>query len=73
MANYQEQQNWKTKLLVGGTIVGAIMGLVTAFLLARAAEENGEGPPNIDTMDALKIGVGIIGTARTIAALANKK
>lgn len=42
MANYQEQENWKTKLLVGGTIVGAIIGLATAFMLARAAEENGE-------------------------------
>jgi hypothetical protein len=73
MTQYGGQQNWKTKFLVGGTLAGALVGLLTAFMLARAAEENGDGPPQIDTMDALKVGIGLFGTVRAVAALADKK
>lgn len=65
------QENWKTKFLVAGTLVGAALGLATAFMLARASEERGDGPPTIDTMDALKVGIGVIGTMRAIASLAD--
>lgn len=64
--------SWKPKFLVAGTAVGAILGLGTAYLLARTAEENNSGPPQITTADALKAGVSVIGVVRGIAALGNR-
>lgn len=62
--------NWKTKLLVAGTLLGAIVGLVTAVLLARAAEEDGS-EFNMTTGDILKVALSVVGTMRGIAALGN--
>jgi len=64
--------NWKTKFLLVGTAIGAIVGLGTAYLLTRTAEETEGGPPKITTTDALKVGVSVIGVARGIAALGKR-
>lgn len=60
---------WKTKTYILGAVAGALIGLGTAFLLVRSSDERVGGPPEVSTMDALKIGVGIIGLARGIASL----
>jgi gas vesicle protein len=65
--------NWKTKILLIGTLAGALVGLSTAYLLARTAEEENNGPPQISTGDALKASISVIGVARGIAALAGRK
>ncbi|HSH04978.1 MAG TPA: hypothetical protein VLL52_20860 [Anaerolineae bacterium] len=64
--------NWKTKFFIRGALIGAVLGLITAYLLARNAEENSTEPPEIATMDALKATIGLIGVIRGIAALGNK-
>ncbi|MCA9987554.1 MAG: hypothetical protein KDE59_24765 [Anaerolineales bacterium] len=64
--------NWKSKYLLAGTLIGALAGLGTAYLMARTAEERGEGPPEIKTVDALRASVGLIGVVRAIAALGDK-
>lgn len=64
--------NWKVKILLIGTALGALIGFGTAYLLARTAEENDEGPPKIKTGDALKAGINIIGVMRGIASLAGR-
>lgn len=61
--------NWKNKWLMGGTAIGALIGLITAYLLARTAEESRSGPPKITTGDALKAGIGVVGIVRGIAEL----
>lgn len=61
--------NWKTKVFIFGGVLGALIGLATAFLLVRSSEERTGGPPEITTGDALKLGVGIIGLVRGIASL----
>ena len=61
--------NWKTKFLIGGAAIGALVGLAAAFLLTRAADERGSGPPQISTGDAMKALLGVIGVVRGIAAL----
>lgn len=68
-----ELSAWKVKVLVGGTVVGALLGLGTAYLLSRQAEESGGEPPQISTADAIKASVGIIGLVRGIAALGDNK
>lgn len=62
--------SWKTKAYIIGAVAGAVIGLGAAFLLARSSDERG-GPPHISTGDALKVGVGVIGLVRGIAALGN--
>ncbi|MCP4425433.1 MAG: hypothetical protein GY803_13145 [Chloroflexi bacterium] len=64
--------NWKTKVLLIGATLGAAVGLGTAYLMVRTAEENDAGPPKIKTGDALKAGVNIVGLVRGIAALAGR-
>ena len=65
-------ENWKTKTYIIGAVVGAAVGLGTAYLFARSAEERGSGPPRISTADAIKSAVGVIGIMRGIAALGDK-
>jgi hypothetical protein len=64
--------NWRTKTLVVGAVVGALIGVATAYLLARTAEESGGGPPQISTGDAIKSAVGIVGLVRGIASLGDR-
>ena len=72
MSQVETNNNWKTKVLVIGTALGALVGLGTAYLLARTAEENSDGPFKIKTGDAIKAGVNVIGVMRGIAALAGR-
>ena len=65
----ENDQSWKTKTYIIGAVAGALIGLFTAFLLARSSDERGGGPPKVSTGDALKVGVGVIGLVRGIAAL----
>ncbi|GJM39947.1 MAG: hypothetical protein DHS20C20_02290 [Ardenticatenaceae bacterium] len=61
--------NWKTNLLIIGAIGGALIGAGTAYLLARSAENNRGGPPEISTKDMLSTGIAVIGVIRGIASL----
>lgn len=66
--------NWKMKTMIGGAIVGAVTGLVTAFLLTKNAEkQNDEGLPEVSPGEALGIMVAVIGVVRGIAALGEGK
>lgn len=58
-------------MIVGG-VVGALIGVGTAYLLARTAEESGGGPPKITTSDAIKSTIGIVGLVRGIASLGDR-
>lgn len=69
----ETQNNWKTKLLITGAAIGALLGLVTAYLLARTAEETKGGPPSVTTVDALKASIGLVGIIRSIASLGDGK
>ena len=63
------QNNWKTRYLIGGAVMGGLIGLFTAYWLARTAEEKHGAPPEISTGDVLRTTVGIIGIIRGIASL----
>ncbi|UCG24951.1 MAG: hypothetical protein JSW55_02860 [Chloroflexota bacterium] len=65
----ESDNNWKTKILIGSTVIGALSGLAAGFLLSRTSDEQGGGPPKIKTSDALRLAVGVIGLVRGIAAL----
>ncbi len=58
----------KSRIIIAGTLVGAITGLVAAVLLSRRAEKN-ESETAITTGEGLKLGVLVIGLLRAIASL----
>ena len=60
---------WQTRFLLVGTVLGALVGGATAYMLIRGAEQKQAGPPKISTGDALKPVVGVIGLMRGIASL----
>ncbi len=64
--------SWRTKTLIVGGIIGALVGVGTAYLLARTAEESHGGPPKISTGDAIKSAIGIVGIVRGIASLGDR-
>ena len=63
---------WKRNILIGGTLLGALIGASTAYLLARTAEEERGGPPQISPTEALTLGISAIGLVRGIAQLGNR-
>jgi NhaP-type Na+/H+ or K+/H+ antiporter len=64
-----QRLNWKIQIMIGGAVVGALLGVGTSYLMARASEEKRGGPPEFKTMDILKIAISIFGLIRGIAAL----
>jgi hypothetical protein len=68
----QDKENWQVRVMVVGGVVGAMLGLMTSWLLVRTARETRGGPPAITTGDALKVGITAIGLIRSIAALGDK-
>lgn len=58
----------RSRILLGGTLIGAATGLIAAMLLARRAERN-ERETAITTGEGLKLGVLVVGLLRAIASL----
>jgi gas vesicle protein len=60
----------KSRIMLGGALVGALTGLIAAMLLARRAERN-ERETAITTGESLKLGVLVFGLLRAIASLSD--
>jgi gas vesicle protein len=58
----------KTRVILGGALIGAVTGLIAAMLLSRRAERN-ERETAITTGEGLKLGVLVFGLLRAIASL----
>jgi gas vesicle protein len=58
----------KSRVILSGVLIGAITGLVAAFLLTRRAEKN-ESTTAITPTEGLKLGVLVFGLLRAIASL----
>ena len=58
----------KTRVILGGALIGAVTGLIAAMLLNRRAEKN-ENETAITAGEGLKIGVLVFGLLRAIASL----
>lgn len=66
--------NWKTKAMIAGTVVGALIGLGAATLFTRNAAKNGsDEAPEVSTAEALGLAISIIGLVRGISSLADGK
>jgi molybdopterin/thiamine biosynthesis adenylyltransferase len=62
--------NWRSRVLAVGGVVGAILGVLSAFLYLRSVQEThgNEPPPDPPkTGDAVKLGMALMAIIRTIA------
>jgi len=64
----EKVDNWKPKVLIIGAVLGALVGLGAAFLLAQNAEKEGKAP-QISTGDGVKLGVLVMSLLRTVSTL----
>ena len=64
-----QEEGWQSRTLMVGSVVGAFLGFLSAYLYVKSAEETyGEaGPPEAPgTKDALKLGTSIVAIVRMI-------
>ena len=63
------EENWRTRVFAVGGLIGEILGLISAYLYVRAADQKygGEQPPEApQTGDAVRLGMSLLGIIRTI-------
>lgn len=64
----QAQENWKSRLYMSGLMLGALLGLLSAYLFARSAEENEGGKPEpIATGTLIGLLLSVMSLVRQIA------
>jgi hypothetical protein len=59
-----------------GAIIGIVVGLVSAYLYKRAADDNGgfvEKPVGMSAMDMLKIGTSVVALVKLVAEVGSNK
>ena len=61
----------KSRIILAGTIIGAVTGLVAAMLLTRRAEKE-EKETALTAGEGLKLGVLVFGLLRAIASLGDE-
>jgi hypothetical protein len=64
-------EDWKPKLFVIGAVVGALVGVGAAYLLAQQAELEGS-KPDISGSEGVKLGIAVLGLLRQVASLGEK-
>jgi hypothetical protein len=65
------KENWQTKTLVIGAIVGAVAGVLGAYILVQAADKAGT-KPQISAGDGVKVGLGVLAVMRLLADLGTR-
>ena len=61
-------QNWKSRTLLIGLLIGALAGLGAAYLLVQRAEREGR-MPEMTAGEGVKLGMLVLGMLRQIGQL----
>jgi hypothetical protein len=64
-----QEGDWRPKVFVFGGLIGAVVGLLSAYLYVRASEERGDSePPEVPgTGDAVRLGTALLAIVRTVS------
>ena len=63
-----QEQNWKSRVLVVGGLVGAILGVGAGYLFIQVSEESG-GPKKVSMGQAFKLAIAALGVVRQASLL----
>lgn len=66
------QANWRTRAYVMGAAIGSLLGLASAYMYTRAAEEDADRlgkPKRVQTGDLLGLGLALLAIVRQVAEL----
>ena len=66
--------DWKTRTYIIGMALGLLLGLLSAYLFVRAADENSrdKAPKKVRTGDAMKLTISLLTLVRQVAELGSK-
>jgi gas vesicle protein len=67
--------DWKTRTMIVGGILGGIAGVVAAMMFIRSGEAAGatrKGRPRVQSRSALQVGIGLMGLLQKISGLAEE-
>jgi hypothetical protein len=68
----EQDTGWKTRALLVGGVLGALLGVGTTYLLLQRAEREGE-PLSIGTGEGIRLGMLVMGMLRQVAQIGDKK
>ena len=61
------KQNWKTKALLAGAVLGVCVGVAATYILIQNMDEEKQG--KITAGEGVKLGVLVLGLLKSIASL----
>ena len=67
--NIGDKVDWKAQVMIVGGVIGAALGLASAYFYVKAAEEanmEGETPTMPEAGDAVRVGMSLLAIIRTI-------
>ncbi len=67
----EDNQSWKTKVIVVGAMVGLLTGIGAAYLYIKRADEMAE-KPKLTTGEGMKLGLGLVSVFKLISELGSR-
>lgn len=67
--NDDEKTNWRTRVLVAGIVLGALVGAGAAYLYIQRSGDNPSEQPKFTTGDGVRLGLLVLGLLRSVAEL----
>lgn len=60
--------NWKTKTLLIGGVIGAVIGVIGALVLVQQADK-AQSRPQLTAGDGVKVGLGVLAVLKLLSEL----